>query len=113
MIFAHRISKNEIVFILIQDFLVWKYAHVDYMELVSRNRFYGVSIEEYASLCWKRDFIQTYGRMGVWTDSRATETIIFDRDIREYVRVTIITIFDQVYVTEHTFITTYRIGVGY
>ena len=46
-------------------------------------------------------------------DGRGTDTIIFDRGIRKYIRVTTINIFDQIYVTDHNFITTKIIGVGY
>ena len=35
----------------------------------------------------EKDFVQTYERMGVRTDEISTETIIFDRGVREYVRV--------------------------
>ena len=93
--------------------VVWKYAHVDAMELLSRNRCYGVSIEEYASLCCKGAFIRTYKNMGIQKDGRSTETIICDQYVRKYVRVTTIMIFDQVYITDNNFITTDRIGVGY
>ena len=51
--------------------------------------------------------------MGVWTDGRATEIIIFDQDVHKYVRVTTIMISGQVYVTNHNFITTDRRVVGY
>ena len=51
--------------------------------------------------------------MGIQADGRSTETILFDQDVVKYVRVTIITIFDQVYITDHNFITTFRIGVDY
>ena len=51
--------------------------------------------------------------MGVRMDGRCIETIIFDRDLRKYIRVTTITIFYKVYVTDHNFITTDRIGVVY
>ena len=57
--------------------------------------------------------IWTYERMGIQADGRSTETILFDQDVVKYVRVTIITIFDQVYITDHNFITTFRIGVDY
>ena len=57
--------------------------------------------------------VWAYGRMGVRADGRATETIIFERDVRKYVRVTAIMIFDQFYITDHKFVTTERIGVGY
>ena len=39
--------------------------------------------------------------MGVRTDDRATETIIFDLGVRQYIKVTAIMIFDQVYVTDY------------
>ena len=41
-------------------------------------------------------FIRMYGRMGVRTDERSTETIIFDRGVRKYVRVNAIMTFEQV-----------------
>ena len=44
-----------------------------------------------------------YKCMGVRTDERATETIIFDRGVRKYVRVTAIMTFDQVYVTDNNY----------
>ena len=61
----------------------------------------------------KSDYIQKYERMGVRMYVRAMETRIFNRDVRKYVRVTTIMIFDKVYVTNHSFIKTERIGVGY
>ena len=80
---------------------LWKCARVDAMERVSSNRCYGVSIKEYASLWQERSFIQTYNHMGVRTDGRAIETIIFDLDVHKYVIVTTFTIFEQAYVTDH------------
>ena len=44
----------------------------------------------------KRPLLLTYMRMGICTDDRATETIIFDGGVHKYVRVTKIMIFDQV-----------------
>ena len=41
--------------------------------------------------------------MGVQMDERATETIIFDRGVRKYVRVSAIMNFDQVYIADHEF----------
>ena len=49
----------------------------------------------------KREFIRMYELMGVRTDGRAIETIIFDQGVCKYVRVIVIMIFDQVYVTDH------------
>ena len=43
----------------------------------------------------KKAFIRTYERMGVWTDERSTETIIFDWGVRKYFRVNAIINFDQ------------------
>ena len=51
----------------------------------------------------KKSFIQTYERMVVQMDDRATENIIFDQGVRKYVRVTLIMTFDQVYVTNHNY----------
>ena len=61
----------------------------------------------------ERFFIKMYEPMGVRTDDRSTETIIFDQGVRKYVSVTKITIFDQVYVTDHNFIINDRIREGY
>ena len=49
----------------------------------------------------KREYIHTYDLMGVRKDGRAIKTIFFDQGVRKYVRVTVIMIFYQVYVTDH------------
>ena len=78
--------------------------------MICSYRCYGVSIEEYMlcseyqgidQLVLKRAIIWTYKNMGVWTDDRSTETIIFDQGVRKYVRVTATVIFDQVYVSDY------------
>ena len=46
-------------------------------------------------LVLKMSFIWTYERIGVRTDDRSTETLIFDQGVLKYVRITAIIIFDQ------------------
>ena len=85
--------------------MLWsEYQGIDSMHLLSGNM---------PSCGGKRASIRTYECMGIRMDGRSMETIIFDQDVCKYVRVTTITIFDQVYITGHNFITTNRIGVGY
>ena len=57
--------------------------------------------------------MRTYKRMYIRAYIRATETIVFNRGVHMYFRVTATVIFDQYYVTNHNFITTDIIGVGY
>ena len=54
-------------------------------------------------LVLKKVSIHRYKPMGVHTDDRSTETIIFERCVPKYVRVTAIMTFDQVYVTDHNY----------
>ena len=78
------------------------YAHIDAMELILRNRFHGVSIEEYMlyinyqgidRLVLKWALMWTYERMVIWTDDRDNKSILFEQGLRKYIRVTTIIIF--------------------
>ena len=51
----------------------------------------------------EKAFIQTYDCMGVRTDEISTETIIFDRGVREYVRVNDYDLWPGFCVTEHDY----------
>ena len=61
----------------------------------------------------EKAFIRMHKRMDAQTYVRSTETVIFDQGVRKYVRFTAAMIFDKVYVTDHNFITTDRIGLLY
>ena len=60
------------------------------------NRRAPIMICSYICYGVKKALIQTYYYMGIGIDERSTETIIFDRGVRKYVRVNAIITYHQV-----------------
>ena len=67
---------------------------------------------EYRCYGVKKAFIRTYEHMCIQKNERVTETIIFERGVRNYFRVNTTITFDQVFTLMNINIIDYLLGSG-